>query len=47
MNDPNPSQPHTLPSRTSRHASQNLAKNVSAQPHDRQTNGRRKRSTRR
>lgn len=32
-------QPHTLPSRTSRHTSQNLAKNVSVQPHDSPTNG--------
>jgi len=33
----NAQQPHTLPSRTSRHTSQNLAKSVSALPHNGQT----------
>ena len=41
----NASQPHTLPSRSSQYASQNLAKSVYAQPHDqndRQPNGRKR-----
>jgi hypothetical protein len=41
----NPSQPHTLPSRTSQRYNPSLAKSVSVQPHhqnDRQTNGRRR-----
>ena len=34
----NAQQPHTLPSRTSRHANQNLAKSVSVLPHGRKRN---------